>query len=174
MITNSSNCPGLIPAAGLFVFQLITDTAWLMSPSSVWIGVFKFTVCTVSVHPGCGATKTEAIGVSVGNCTASPVVLAVSLSVGTRNVITTSLAPGAASDALTVTWAEAGPANQNTAPTTPMVTAPATARRLLAIPAPIRPPRPTGRIPDNSRATHRISSRPPQFTAESDLRRGEV
>ncbi len=68
-------------------FQSISDTASVMSPSSVTIGLASLTVVSVKLQPVTGCTRTDAIGVSVGSCTFSPVVLAVALSVGTRKVM---------------------------------------------------------------------------------------
>ncbi len=73
--------------------QSISDTASVMSPSSVTIGFASFTVVSLNVHPVIGCTRTDAIGVSVGSCTFSPVVLNVSLSVGTRKVMIWSPPP---------------------------------------------------------------------------------
>ena len=58
-----------MPSAVLSAFQVITDTAWVMSPSSVTIGLVSCTVVTASVQPVCGANSTVAIGVFVGSCT---------------------------------------------------------------------------------------------------------
>jgi len=98
-----------------FAVQSISATASVMSPSSVLIGLASLTVFCVCVHPGIGRTSTPAIGVSVGNCTCRPVVEAVSLSVGTRNVITASEPPLVAPGALIVTCADAGAASASIA-----------------------------------------------------------
>src|SRR6266516_4617037 len=106
---NSANPPGLIALVVLAAVQSISDTASVICPSSVWIGVASFAVWVVNVQPGWLSTRTDAIGVSVGNFTLSPVVLADSLSVGTRKMIVASLPPRVAPGAVTVTCAAAGP-----------------------------------------------------------------
>src|SRR5215472_8925807 len=127
LTTNSSNSPGLIAVAALSEVQSISDTACATrSPSSVVTGWASRSVLVVKLHPGCGRTSTDANGVSVGNCSLNPVVLAVSLSVGTWNVSTAS-PPCVASGELTVTWAYAGAASASHAATTPAAT---TGRRI--------------------------------------------
>ena len=61
---------------------------------------------------------------SVGSCTFSAVVLAVSLSVGTRKVMIWSLPPCVAPGASTVTWAHADAVPTNTSPTVTPKTVP--------------------------------------------------
>src|SRR5262249_47147854 len=120
--TNASNSPGLIAVAALSAVQSISDTVcatW--PPSSVVIGRASRAVLVVKVHPGCGRTSTDANGVSVGTWTLNPVVLAVSLSVGTWNVSTAS-APGLAGGELTVTCACAGAASASNAVATQAAT----------------------------------------------------
>src|SRR4051794_14814281 len=85
---------------------LTASVIWL--PSSSVIGGSPGAVVVVAVHPGTGLTLTKASGVSVGSCTFSPTVAAVSLSDGTRKV-SSPKPPGAASVDPTVTWAEAAP-----------------------------------------------------------------
>src|SRR5262249_5731716 len=128
LIENSPYSPGLIPSAGLFaVHSMVLTTSVTSSPSSVLTGLASFVVVSRCVQPGTGRTDTAAIGASVGSCTASFVVAAVALSVGTRKVITPP-PPGTASVELTDTWASAGAAVR---PTSTAANAPATARRRI-------------------------------------------
>ena len=60
----------------------------MTSPSPVCTGVARFAFVTVYVQPALGFTEAKDSGWSAGNCTRNPVVDAVSLSVGTRKVIT--------------------------------------------------------------------------------------
>ena len=100
MIVNSWNSPRRDAAGRPSAVQSISVTASVMSPSSVMIGLASFVVVSVNVQPGIGCTSTDAIGVSVGSCSFSPVVLAVSLSVGTRKLIIWSLPPRVAPGAI--------------------------------------------------------------------------
>src|SRR5579875_2056724 len=113
MIVNAPNSPGVSPWP-LSAVQSISETASVMSPSSVLIGVVSFTVFWTWVQPATGSTSTDAIGVSVGNCTFSPTVSAF-FSTGTRNVISWSPPPCTAPGALTVTCADAAPARASEA-----------------------------------------------------------
>jgi len=85
MIVNAPNSPGSRPWPPC-AFQSISDTASVMSPSSVWMGVASFAVFWVCVQPGIVCTSTEAIGVSLGSAILNPTVSAF-FSTGTRKVI---------------------------------------------------------------------------------------
>src|SRR4051794_35157279 len=107
-----------MPSAVESAFHVIDETASVTSPSSDLIGLVGFVSVTVAVRPGPGCTLSEASGLAAGKRTATAVVLAVSLSVGTRNDATTN-PPGAAPGASTVTCADAGPATANPPSNTP-------------------------------------------------------
>jgi hypothetical protein len=55
-----------MPAPGS-AFQSISETTWVMLPSSVWMGVVSLVWVMVAVQPVCGATSTPAMGWSVGS-----------------------------------------------------------------------------------------------------------
>jgi len=73
--------------------QVISETASVIVPSSVLMGVLSLVVVTFAVQPACGVTRTPRTGWSVGRKTCTFVVLAVSSSLGTRKVSTPSVAP---------------------------------------------------------------------------------
>src|SRR4051794_2773747 len=118
-----------MPSDLLCAVQVTVETASVMSPSSVTIGLASFTSVAVDDQPGCGATRTEAIGVGVGNFTCTFTVDAVLLSFGTRKVITWSLPPDVDPGALTVTCADAAAASRSPTVARPAATGPTTAIR---------------------------------------------
>src|SRR4051794_9953154 len=81
----------------------------IVSPSSVVTGLSRVTFVSAMVQPGTGITLTEASGVLVGNWMRTLIVLAVSLSFGTRKT-TLPKPPCVASGDDTLTCAEAIPA----------------------------------------------------------------
>jgi hypothetical protein len=111
MISNLWNSPGLIALAALSAVHVICVTTSLTGPSSVEIGFARCVVTTTAVQPGIVWVKTSSNGGVDGSATWSFVVLAVVSSLGTRNAISTSLAPLGALSGATVTWAQAGAAD---------------------------------------------------------------
>src|SRR4051794_34528130 len=110
--------PGARPPPASAV-QVTSETASVtVLPSSSVSGGLIAVGVLVAVQPGTGLMLTKANGVSVGSCTRTDVVFAVSLSLGTENVISPK-PPGAAFGELTVTWADAVPTPRaRTVPTT--------------------------------------------------------
>ena len=84
----------------------LTDHFGHLVPVAGRNGGGQLAMVTSCVHPAWGRTATLATGVSAGNCTCTCTVLAVSLSVGTRNVISV-VPPSTASSACTLTCASA-------------------------------------------------------------------
>src|SRR6476646_8183649 len=108
---NCSNCPGAIALDVDKAVHSASVTALVtLSPSSVTSGLASVVVCVAIRQPALGSTDTAANG---GSCTATFVVLALSLSVGTEKVSTAS-APAVAFGLVTDTCAEAGQARTNT------------------------------------------------------------
>ena len=79
--------------AGPVAVQVTSVTIWLTGPSSVCTGVASDWVCTTEDHPGIGKTSTVRSGRLVGKNTWAFTVLALSRSLGTRKVSSTSLEP---------------------------------------------------------------------------------
>src|SRR4051812_9231616 len=101
LTSNSSNSPGLIAALPVAV-QVICETASVICCPFDSTGLGSFSRFTSYVQPACGLTLTLANGVSTGKATATLVVDALSLSVGTLNV-SAAYDPWVASRGLTVT-----------------------------------------------------------------------
>src|SRR3954451_16266129 len=115
-------------SAGVFAFQMMRLTTWLIVPSSVSMGCGSRSLVTLIVQPGFCATDTDGVGVSggVGNAICTSLTRAAGSSFGTRNEIF-AVEPCSADGGSTVTCAAAGAASAHT--TAPIMAA-VTAMRL--------------------------------------------
>src|SRR4051794_4478114 len=106
-MSNSSNVPGLMAEAADVAVQVTDDTYSLTGPSSVVIGLASLPLVTVNDQPACGLIDTKPSGWLAGSTTSTLVVLAPSVSLGTRKVSLLN-PPCVAVSGSTLTCASAG------------------------------------------------------------------